>query len=171
MWDITAKSEPALDEQLSKLSHEESRAIKRKMVQALLAERFGLKSHFETRQLPEYALTVLTTGAKLSESKASGHTYNRGRDHIQDEGIATSDLAEQLAQILDKPVVDQTALSGRYDVTLRWTPDDTPPAPDNANSAPSFFTAIQEQLGLKLESRKGPVQVLVIDQLTQPTDN
>ncbi len=170
MWDVTAKSDPALDAELSKLPTAESRAIKRKMVQGLLTDRFNLKAHLETRELPEYALVVVKTGARVSQSKANGHTYNRGRDYIDDQGISISDMAQQIAQILDQPVVDQTALPGRYDLKLRWTPDDLQQAaaPD---APPAFFTALQEQLGLKLESQKGPVQVLVIDQLTPPTDN
>jgi uncharacterized protein (TIGR03435 family) len=171
MWDVTAKSDPALDDQLSKLPSDQSRAIKRRMVQALLVERFGLKAHLETRELPEYALVVLKTGSKLLESKSNGLTIGRGRAHLSAEGLSAPLLAEQLAQILDQPVVDQTGLPNRYDVTLRWTPDDTPTPPAAADAAPAFFTAVQEQLGLKLQSQKGPVQVLVIDQLTLPTEN
>ncbi len=171
MWDITAKSDPALDDQLSNLPTDQSRAIKRKMVQVLLAERFGLKAHLETRELPKYALVVARTGSKLSESKSNGLSIGLGRAHLTAEGITAPLLAEQLAQILDQPVVDQTTLPGRYDVRLRWTPDDASPPPTTGDPAPSFFTAVEEQLGLKLQSQKGPVQVLVIDQLTQPTEN
>jgi uncharacterized protein (TIGR03435 family) len=171
MWDVTAKSDTALDDQLSKLPSDQSRAIKREMVQALLAERFGLKAHLETRQLPEYALVVLKTGSRLPATKSNGLSIGLGRAHLSAEGITAPLLCEQLAQILDQPVVDQTGLPGRYDVALRWTPDDAPPPAPNTDPAPSFFTAIEEQLGLKLQSQKGPVEVLVIDQLTQPTEN
>jgi uncharacterized protein (TIGR03435 family) len=171
MWDVTAKSDPALDDLLSKLPAEESRATKRKMVQALLAERFGLKAHLETRQLPEFALVIAKAGAKLANTNSNGLTINGGRGHLSAAGIPAALLAEQLAQILGQPVIDQTALPGRYDFTLRWTPDDAPPSNAAIESAPSFFTAVEEQLGLKLQARKGAVQVLVIDQLTPPTDN
>lgn len=170
MWDVTAKSDATVDEQLSKLPSDQSRAIKRQMVQALLAERFGLKAHLETRELPEYALVVLKTGSKLPESKSTGLSIGLGRAHISGEGLSASLLCEQLAQVLGQPVIDQTSLAGRYDVSLRWTPDDASPAPDN-DAAPSFFTAVEEQLGLKLQPQKGPVQVLVVDQITQPTAN
>jgi uncharacterized protein (TIGR03435 family) len=84
-------------------------------------------------------------------------------------------LARELAQSQGRVVVNRTGLTGRYDLTLRWTPDDAPPpllngAPD-PNAPPGLFTAIQEQLGLKLESAKGPVEVLVIDKIEQPTPN
>jgi uncharacterized protein (TIGR03435 family) len=171
MWDVTAKADPSTDEQLRKLPHEESRATKRKMVQALLAERFGLKAHLETQELPEYALVVLKTGSKLTESRSNGLSIGLGRAHLSAQGITAPLLCEQLAQIIEQPVVDETALPGRYDVALRWTPDDAPPPAPNTDAAPSFFTAVQEQLGLKLQSKKGPVQVLVLDQLTQPTAN
>jgi uncharacterized protein (TIGR03435 family) len=82
--------------------------------------------------------------------------------------------------VLDRPVVDQTGLAGRYDFTLNWTPDETqfggaglrvPPPSDNANAPPGLFTAIQEQLGLRFESTKAPVDVLVVDRVEKPTEN
>jgi uncharacterized protein (TIGR03435 family) len=84
------------------------------------------------------------------------------------------------AVVLDRPVIDQTGLAGRYDFTLTWTPDETqfggrggqaPPPADPANAPPGLFTAIQEQLGLKLESTKAPVDVVVIDRLEKPSEN
>ena len=88
-------------------------------------------------------------------------------------------LAEQLAEALGRPVVDKTGIQGRYKLALEWTPDDrtAPPGGDSASgspapdSGPSIFTALEEQLGLKLESQKGPVQVLVVDHVELPTEN
>ena len=84
-------------------------------------------------------------------------------------------LARELAQVVGRVVVDKTGLNGSYDLKLRWTPANAPPpmlngAPD-PNAPPDLFTAIQEQLGLKLESAKGPVQVLVVDHIERPTEN
>lgn len=82
--------------------------------------------------------------------------------------------------VLDKPVIDQTGLAGRYDFTLKWTPDEfqfgglgaRPPAPaDSADAPPDLFTAMQQQLGLKLESTKAPTEVLVIDRIEKPSEN
>jgi uncharacterized protein (TIGR03435 family) len=84
-------------------------------------------------------------------------------------------LTRQLAQSLGRVVLNRTGLTGRYDLTLRWTPDDAPPPLLNGepdpNAPPGLFTAIQEQLGLKLESGKGPVSVLVIDRIERPSEN
>jgi uncharacterized protein (TIGR03435 family) len=84
-------------------------------------------------------------------------------------------LARELAQVLGRVVVDNTGLTGSYDLKLRWTPDNEPPPMLNGqpdpNPAPDIFTAIQEQLGLKLESGKGPVPVLVIDHIERPSEN
>jgi uncharacterized protein (TIGR03435 family) len=84
------------------------------------------------------------------------------------------------AAVLDRPVVDQTGLQGRFDFPLKWTPDESqfadmgmkiPPPKDNADAPPGLFTAIQEQIGLKLESTKAPVEVLVIDHVEKPSEN
>jgi uncharacterized protein (TIGR03435 family) len=92
--------------------------------------------------------------------------------HIAGSDDTMSILAPALAQVLDRVVVNQTGLRGRFDLTLRWTPDDAAasasPSPD---IPPDIFTAIQEQLGLKLESTKGPVPVLVIDSVEKPSPN
>jgi uncharacterized protein (TIGR03435 family) len=144
------------------------------MVQALLADRFQLKAHEETRQLPVYALVVTKDGPKFKPSKINGTTIDTGRTRLH---IAGSDdtigiLARVLAQVLGRVVLNQTGLSGRYDLSLRWTPDDAPAlAPTYSDAPPGIFTAIQEQLGLKLESTRGPVPVLIVDHVEQPSPN
>ena len=167
-FDIEARSDPSIDAQLSKLNSDQGKLQKQLMIQALLADRFKLTTHTEIRQLPVFNLVIAKNGSKLQESKADGRTYNTGSDHIDDHGVTTPVLADQLAGRLGRPVIDKTALTGRYDLTLKWTPDD---AETTADSAPSIFTAIQEQLGLKLEPAKGPVETLVIDHIEEPSPN
>jgi uncharacterized protein (TIGR03435 family) len=146
------------------------------MVQALLADRFQLKTHQETRQLPIYTLVVAKDGPKFKPSKINGTTDDTGRTrlHVAGSDDTISILARELARTLGRVVVNQTGLTGRYDLRLQWTPDDAPPpngAPLDPSEAPGIFTAIQEQLGLKLESGRGPVPVIVIDSVEMPSAN
>jgi uncharacterized protein (TIGR03435 family) len=179
MFDIDAKSDPTVDAQLHALPTSEARAQKQLMVQALLADRFQLKTHQETRQLPVYALVVANpkTGPKFKPSEVNGTTIDTGRSrlHIAGSDNTIAILARELAVALGRVVLNHTGLTGRYDLTLRWTPDDAPTpllngAPD-PSAPPDIFTAIQEQLGLKLEPTKGPVPVLVIDRIEMPSEN
>jgi len=140
----------------------------RPMLVSLLAERFGLVTHRETRSVSGYALVVGKTGAKLRVSEASraGQSATfRGR--ISGRGTDMAVLASMLGRPLGTPVVDKTGLKGRYDFDLSFAP------PESADSSrPSIFTAVQEQLGLKLESKKVLVQMLVIDKCQRvPTEN
>jgi uncharacterized protein (TIGR03435 family) len=105
-----------------------------------------------------------------------GTTINTGRAslHVAGSDDTIGILARSLAQILGRVVLNNTGISGRYDLSLRWTPDDAPaPASNGAPDAalPGIFTAIQEQLGLKLESTKGPVSILVLDHVEPPSAN
>lgn len=173
-FDIDAKVDDTTEEQMHKLTSDEGKLRKRLMVQALLGERFKLVSHSETRELPIYALMVAKGGAKLEESKSDGRKVSGSYGKLVLEGLTTDGIARELAKVVGRVVVDKTGISGRFDVTLLWTPDQGPakvngePIPD---PPPSIFTAVQEQLGLKLESQKGPVQVLVVDHVELPTAN
>jgi len=167
-FDIEAKSGSEMDGLLKTMSSEEWRRLRRRMVQALLAERYSLKLHPETRVLPAYDLVVSKGGSKLEMSKADGRTVGSGADHFNGKGLTSTLIAEELSQIAGRVVVDKTGLSDRYDFKLRWTPDG---APASDESPPSFFTAVQEQLGLKLEPAKEPVPVLVIDHIELPSAN
>jgi len=199
-YDIDAKEEDSLIEKLEKLPPEQRREQLRLMVQSLLAERFKLRVSHATKELPIYALVIAKNGPKLQEAKP-GDTYPNGikgldgRTHpnvirmvpgqLTGQGIPIASLVRMLWE-LGRPVVDQTGLKGKYDFTVQWTPDQSQPAmfkgpeepkpgPDNTSapesSGPSLFTAIQEQLGLRLESQKGPVQILVIDHVERPSEN
>ena len=174
MFDIEAKVDSAFDEKMTSLSEDERRALKEQLLQALLADRFKLACHRETRELPIYALVVAKGGSKLQTSKANGRTIGGTYGKLVAEGVTVDGFAQELAKRVGRVVVDKTGISGRFDVTLRWTPDEGPamlngaPIPD---PPPSIYTAIQEQLGLKLEPRKGPVEVIVVDHVEMPTEN
>ena len=163
-FDIQAKVDPGGPDKPVRTDTD----AKRKMVQALLAERFNLKLHDETRMLPAYDLVIAKGGSKLEISKANGKSIGAGRNHLTVEGLTMPLIAEQLSQVAGRVVVDKTGLTDRYDVKLVWAADD---APAGESSAPSLFTAVQEQLGLKLESAKEPVPVLVIDHIDLPSAN
>lgn len=179
-FDIDAKADPALDEKLKPLSSDSGRQVKEEMVRSLLADRFKLTARRETRDMPIYALVVAKNGAKLGETKADGTTTDSspGRIRVQG-GNSLALLAEQLSRVSGRVVIDKTGISGRYHLNLKWTPDDlrapSPGAQTAAtlppDSGPSLFTAIEEQLGLKLEPAKGPVEVLVVDHVEMPSEN
>ena len=149
----------------------------RSMLKKLLATRFGLQMHPEKRELSVCALTVAKAGPKLEKTKsdpsANSDSSGHGMGAAQYMKFTNESMAE-FAQILemmggDRPVVDHTNLLGRYDFTLLWTPDSIRATP--TDEAPGLFTALQEQLGLKLEPTRAPADVLVIDAATKPTQN
>jgi uncharacterized protein (TIGR03435 family) len=126
--------------------------------------------------LPIYNLIVAKGGAKLGPTQESGSSVSTssGRIEVQMANSVTV-LAEELSKVAGRDVVDKTGIAGRYDLKLRWTPDDvSEPKLLNGvavDSGPSLFTALEEQLGLKLEPAKGSVQVLVIDHVEMPSAN
>jgi uncharacterized protein (TIGR03435 family) len=173
-FDIDAKSDAEVSEALAKMDTASANEKKRAMVRGLLEDRFGLVVHNETRQMPVYNLVVAKGGPKFSKSDVQGTTINEGRDHIDAIGSdhTLAILCELLGRRTGRVVVDKTGLDGRYKLTLKWTPDDVAAAGGTGPDAPpDLFTAIQEQLGLKLEPAKGQVPVLAIDKVTMPTEN
>ena len=147
----------------------------REMIQKLLFDRFGLVLHRETRELPVYAITLAKGGAKLtSAADPNGTSGEGGMQHgtelrMRFTNSSTADLALNLQLVVDRPIVDRTGLTGRYDFVLRYTMDETHATDPNA--PPGLFTAIREQLGLKLDAVKAPTQVLVVDSVQQPKEN
>src|SRR5262249_39150456 len=140
------------------------------MLQTLLKERFHRTFHREARELPTYALTVAKNGPKFATAEtASGITSNSNRSRWQITAkISMRSFAEFLSPQAGRPVIDKTGLPGTYELKLEWSIDDAPAG----NEGPSLFTALQEQLGLKLESAKGPVEALVVDHADKaPTEN
>jgi uncharacterized protein (TIGR03435 family) len=158
------------------------------MVQKLLKERFELTFHNEKKELSVYAITVAKTGAKLTKNESGGNLpgYGGGPRAFNVRNSTIEEFGHILqANILEQPVVDQTGLgTTRYDFILKWTPDPSqsqiggPPPPnappaaaDPGDAPPDIFAAFQQQLGLKLENTKAPVDVMVIDRLEKPSEN
>jgi uncharacterized protein (TIGR03435 family) len=156
----------------------------RALLRNLIEDRFKLKTHREKRNLPAYALVVGSSGPKLSrnETNPNGPPGAGGKAPgvMAFSNATMGDFATVMqGNVLDRPVLDRTGLQGRFDFTLNWTPDESqfrgtgiqvpPPAADA--KLPGLFTAIQEQIGLKLESVTAPVEVIVIDSVERVSDN
>jgi uncharacterized protein (TIGR03435 family) len=146
------------------------------MVKKLLADRFKLTFHRERRELSVYAITVGKSGPKLTKSlgdpnglidQTGGQQGGQRTERLTNNSMA--DFALLMQSFVDRPVVDQTGLAGRFDFKLVWTPNDS--LASEPNAAPGLFTAMQEQLGLKLEPVKAPAEVLVIDHVERPSAN
>jgi uncharacterized protein (TIGR03435 family) len=151
---------------------------KMKMLQALLVERFQLKFHKESRILPGYALVLAKGGLKVAAStdNADGSTSHGGRGKLEVKGFSMAQLADRLSRTLSIPVANETGVAGGFDYTLEWSPEEqrTPQPGDSPSGAPlgpTLFTALQEKLGVKLESRKIPMEVYVIDSAEKPGAN
>jgi uncharacterized protein (TIGR03435 family) len=147
------------------------------LMRKLLEQRFGLKVHRETKELDVYAITVAKGGEKISPSAgdpngtpSENENSNGGVVTMRMTNMTMAELAPDLAFFLDRPAVDQTGLTGRYDLQLKWTADESK-APADGTAPPGMFTAIQEQIGLKLEPAKAPVKVLVVDSVGRPSAN
>lgn len=144
------------------------------MVRTLLAERFRLRTHRETREMPVYALVAATAdkrlGPGLKLSTAETRT-NISPTSISAVSMTMARLALTLSVVVGRVVTDETGLSGAYDLELTFAPEGPlpPAAPPADPNAPSVFTALREQLGLRLEGRRGPVEVLVVDGIERPT--
>ncbi len=170
-FDIEAKIVDPDLEALRELSPEQSRALLRPM----LADRFQLKVHTETKVLSVYEL-VLAKGAPKFRDASLEDAAGRGEGtHIQNSvltahAVTLASLASTLSYQLHQTVIDKTGLTGKFDLALNWTPEYGPDA-SRESSAASIFTALQEQLGLKLRSSKGPVETLVIDHVEMPSEN
>jgi uncharacterized protein (TIGR03435 family) len=206
---ITAKMDASVADKLKKLSPDQRKLTQDQMVRALLADRFKLQTHRETKEFPVYALTIAKNGVKLKEAKP-GDTYAEGfpyADKFADTvkageiflvggggpdghtmtvyafGVSMPALARQLTVLAGQIVQDKTGLTGSYDFTLKYgmspmrptsegsSDGQSVPVASDPSGAPSLFAAIQQQLGLKLESGKGPVEIVVIDHVERPSGN
>jgi uncharacterized protein (TIGR03435 family) len=162
---IEAKTVDADTDSLRKINNEQRRA----MVRAFLVERFQLKAHTEIKTLPVYELIVLKDGPKFKQSAAGkdGSVSHRDYGELTVNNSSMKLFASSLASLVHRTVIDKTGLAGNYDFGL-YSPDDiSAPQADS----PSLFTALQEQLGLKLQSAKGPVETLVVDSVEMPSEN
>jgi len=192
-YDIEAKIEESRVKEAATLPHPRRGEQNLLMMQKLLEERFKLKVNRETKELPIYALVVGKDGPKFSETKdplpspvsdnaqlpirQQKTTWDDGKLVMM--GASVGDLVELLSRHVGREVFDETGLKGTYDFTLQWTTeaqapvfgDDSGKAPSPDSSEPSIFTTIQEQLGLKLQSQKGPVKVVVVEHIEKPSEN
>jgi bla regulator protein BlaR1 len=210
-YDVEARIDQSLVAAFATMSNEQRKDQTNLMMQSLLADRFKLRVHFESRELPIYALAVAKGGAKLAAAKelpavaeqddlqrpsavllpsAEGlrkgiFVQYRGQEaEMTAKGVTLGQLVHWLAgysEIGGRTVVDQTGLGGTYDFTLRWTRERlTAPSSQSEQSgaspppepgSPTLFTSLSEQLGLRLISTKGPVEVLAIDHIEKPSEN
>jgi len=159
----------------AKADHPAGDADQMIMLRALMADRFHLTLHHQTETISGYSLVVVKGGIKAAVTAPDTEaTTNTSNGRIEAKGCPMSRLVLKLAAILGTPVVDGTADSRSFDFTLKWVPDAViakAASGSDAANAPSIFTAVQEQLGLKLEARKVPVDVLVIDHADLPSEN
>ena len=166
-FDIHAKMDDPSPPALTPAERDAEQKLIERRLQSLLADRFQLRAHNGAKEMPAYALVVAKGGPKLTPStKNTGYTTRQGQ--LVCSSMSTDDLASILSAMENRIVLDQTKLTGDYAFTLKWTPDDT----TNPNAdLPGLFTAIQEQLGLKLIPTKAPVQTLIIDHIEAPSSN
>jgi len=184
-YDIEAKSS----------DHAADDAQLRSMVKNLLAERFQLAVHSETREMPVYALITAKGGVRLQPPTSTGRPPGSGRigfvveGWIQGANVAMPALVQALSELVDRPIVDKTGFTDAFDFKLTFTPESGTAASDGTcppsfarfreqrglkaeiESCPSIFTAVQDQLGLKLNAQKDAVVVLVVDHVERPSAN
>ncbi len=154
------------------------------MLQKLIVERYKFTFHHDKRELSVYVLSAAKTGPKLTKSDGDPNglpgLFFRQLGDLNVHNATMGDFTQMLQNsVLDRPIIDQTSLAGRYDFTLKWTPDDSqfagfgariPPTTD-PNPPPPLYTAIQEQIGLKLDAARAPADVLVVDHVEKPSEN
>jgi bla regulator protein blaR1 len=183
-YDLDAKMDSSTADALKKLSPIDRNAARQRMLQAVLADRFKLVVHTESKELPIYSLMIAKNGPKLHEAEP-GNTYDKAyklqngapagpglhsdaAGEMTGQGVAIADITRWLSRQLGRKVLDNTGLAGKYDFTLKWNPDDDESSGDGGLS---IYAAVQQQLGLKLDSGKGPVEIVVIDHAERPSGN
>lgn len=194
-YDVNATWDPALGEQWQKLPLHQREVQFRLMLQSLLANRFKLKVRHEAQVSPVYALVVAEGGSRLQQAKAgntnadevaggvtglvpSNHTTAlMGWGEFSGEALTAADIANALSSQVDRVVVDETMLKGTYDVTLKWTPDQKPqpgqemPAAPPTDVSSALLTALEQQLGLTLESQTATVDTIVVENVEKPSQD
>lgn len=172
-FDISAKMDDAEVAKVRRMKSDERRKENNLLLQSLLADRFQLRAHQVQRVMPVYALVVVKSGPKMTHSATSGQGYHVStlNDHMVASATSMDVFADQLTRMPEsgnRVVLNLTRLPGEYDFKLDWTPDYGKGMPADA-AYPGLFTALQEQLGLKLESQKGAVNVVVVESAAKPT--
>jgi uncharacterized protein (TIGR03435 family) len=169
-FSLEAKADPKIDEELAALPDDQARQMKRKMIAALLVEKFKLAVHAEPKEMAVYAIVIAKGGPKFGGTQYSDDSQLAGNQliNIRPGSNTLQILAYELSWRIGRPVLDRTGLQDNQALTLRWQDDEVISVETNA---PSLFTAIQEQLGLKLEPTKGSVPILMIDHAEKPIEN
>lgn len=142
------------------------------MLQKMLQDRFHLVVHREQRAMAVYGLVVDKKGIKFQEVPDTGSNSNSNNNHYEGTGVSMATFAAVLSRRMDLPVIDMTGLKGAYKMKLDWVPEAKGDAATDAPAGPNLREALQDQLGLRLENRKAPVEVLVVDRIDRaPTEN
>jgi uncharacterized protein (TIGR03435 family) len=183
-YDIDAKMEASMADALRKLPPQQRMLMRQLMLRALLIDRFKLAVHTESKELPVYSLVLAKNGPKLHEAKP-GDTYDKAyklpsgapagagfhsdaAGEVTGQGVTMADFMRWLSRQVGRTVLDKTGLSGTFDFTLKWNPEDKEMSGDGGVS---IYEAVQQQLGLKLDSGKGPVEIVVVDHAEKPSGN
>jgi len=180
LFDVNAKVVDPDMVELKKLTAEQLQS----RIAMFLEDRFHLKAHMETKLVPVYELVVAKSGPKFKEGDAATRHVDlsklgdnasdggiwMGQDELTAKGTSMESLSENLEWLAGRPIVDKTGISGKYDLHLKWTLEQAPRGDAGDVSAP-IFSALQEQLGLKLQSAKGQVETLVVDHVERPSEN
>lgn len=187
-FNVQAKSDSTVDDTLAKLSDSRAKLEKQHMVQTMLADRFQLKVHPDSREATIYELTIARGGPKLQEAKqvptdpdqpkgspdpnrpTSRQSCNQSGCEMTAQRYSMKSLCDFFSNLFATTVVDKTGLTGTYDITLQYSGTGVDPTEDETKR-PSMLTAIQEQIGLKMKPLKGMVPGLVIDHIEKPSEN
>ncbi len=167
-FDVIAKMIEPDSDVIKKLSNRQRQS----MLLPFLEERFQLKAHTETKILPVFEMALTKDGPRFKQSPAPSKpnpTWSSGNGRFTAHDLSMTYLASVLTDVVQRTVIDKTGLTGKYEISLKWSQDDGTDPP--ADSGPSIFTALQEQLGLKLKPAKGPVETLVVDHVAMPSEN
>lgn len=169
-YNIEARMDDSAVQEFQKLSKEELRAQRQAMLQALLADRFRLKAHYEEKEMPIYEIVVGKGGlkAKPATPESSNSTLLGGLGVIKDKALSIDGLASLLSAYTGQTFVDKTGVSGKFEISLIWNPEASSVPDDSRQSLPD---AMKDQLGLKMKSAKGMVKYLMVDQVEKPSEN
>jgi uncharacterized protein (TIGR03435 family) len=172
-YDIEAKADADTAEAWKTLTFKERWKQEQPMLQSLLADRCKLKVHHETRDLPVYDLVIAKGGLKMKEAPADENdAESMGPGKLSARALSMDSLVFGFSGMVGRIIVDKTGLAGKkFDFELKWTPDNQRAGDVSPDAGPDLFTALEEQLGLKLVSSKDPVEVIVIDHIEKPSAN
>ncbi|SEC48958.1 TIGR03435 family protein [Terriglobus roseus] len=175
-YELMAKIDDAKFAEMQRLTVSQQQGQVARMEQTLLAERLGLKVHFEMREMPVYTLVIAKGGAKLTASSGSDPSRltvarSEGENDLAAKSVTMDELVRSpFLRGIGRPVFNQTGIVGPCDFSLKWSADEVASS-EGSSAVPGLFPALEEQLGLKLVASRGPVEVIVIDHIDRPSDN